>query len=318
MAATKKQTHSPFVRFIGHHKEAINYSYSRLWLSKVSTWITLAAIAIALSLPATLHLLLSNIKSLTDDKREVPTISLFIKQEIDAQHARDIGDLIEDLWQVDKVKLVTRKDALEDFKDISGFTEAIETLNENPLPHVLVVTPHLDLVGKLDLDMKELERKLYTYPAVELVQMDIEWVQKLQGILRIIERSIMIISILLGLTVLLVVGNTIKLNIENRKREMEVSKLIGATSAYIRRPFLYTGLWYGLFGGMFSLVLVHIAILALVSPVNELAHLYHSNYTINGLGFKISFYVLLSSSLLGLVGAWLAVGRHLKVLKFTT
>jgi len=175
---------------------------------------------------------------------------------------------------------------LEDFKKISGFTEAIETLNENPLPHVLVVTPYLDLVGTLDLDMKELERKLYTYPEVDLVQMDIEWVQKLQGILRIIERSIMVISILLALTVLLVVGNTIKLNIENRKKEMEVSKLIGATSAYIRRPFLYTGLWYGLFGGLFSLVLVHIAILSLVSPVNELANLYNSNYIIFSISTK--------------------------------
>ena len=111
---------------------------------------------------------------------------------------------------------------------------------------------------------------------------------------------------------LLVIGNTIKLNIENRKEEIAVSKLIGATHAYIRRPFLYTGIWYGLFGGVMSLVLVHIALLSFVSPVNELARLYGSTFVISGLGVKATLYILLGSSFLGLVGAWIAVGRHLK------
>ena len=120
------------------------------------------------------------------------------------------------------------------------------------------------------------------------------------------------ISVLLALTVLLVVGNTIKLNIENRKEEIEVSQLIGATSAYIQRPFLYSGLWYGLFGGVMSLVFVHFALLFLVSPVNELAQLYGSTFTISGLGLRMTMHILLASSFLGLVGAWIAVGRHLR------
>lgn len=311
MATKNQQASTAGTGVLEHHKEAISFSLSRLWQSPLSTWITLAAIAIALCLPASLHLLLKNLKSLTDDKREVPTISLFIKQGISVGQARDTGQLIEELSDIDKVILVPKDEALADFRSITGFAETLETLDENPLPHVLVVTPRMNLVGDPGVDLKKLASKLENYPIVDLVQMDIEWVQRLRGILRIAERAILVISVLLALTVLLVVGNTIKLNIENRKEEIEVSRLIGATSAYIRRPFLYSGLWYGLFGGIMSLVFVHFALLFLVSPVNELAQLYGSRFTISGLGVSTTLYLLVASSILGLVGAWIAVGRHL-------
>ncbi|KAG1707523.1 Cell division protein FtsX [Nymphon striatum] len=234
-------------------------------------------------------------KSLTDDKREVPTISVFIKQGISEQQARDRAELLQELTEIDKVVVVPRDQALDDFRQITGFAETLETLDENPLPHVLVITPHMQLIGDPDLDLERLSSKLQNYPEVDLVQMDIEWVQRLRGILNISERAILVISVLLALTVLLVVGNTIKLNIENRKEEIKVTKLIGATSSYIRRPFLYGGVWYGLFGGILSLVLVHIALLFLVAPVQELARLYGSNFVISGMGVKITLYILLAT-----------------------
>jgi len=318
MAATKHvRTHSAFSGRISHHKEAIQFSLTRLWQSPLSTWITLAAIALALSLPSSLYLLLDNLKSLTDDKREVPTISLFIKQNISEQQARDRGELLAEMPEIDKVVLVPRDEALADFRQITGFAETLETLDENPLPHVLVVTPHLNLIGDPGLDMEALAQKLESFPEIDLVQMDVEWVKRLRGILSISERAVLLISVLLALTVLLVIGNTIKLNIENRKEEIDVSRLIGATNTYIRRPFLYSGIWYGLFGGIISLVFVHLALLFLVSPVNELARLYGSTFSINGLGFKITLYILLFSSLLGLVGAWIAVGSHLRKIRIT-
>jgi len=312
MGAKYNKSGSLFSTHIGHHKEAINYSLKRLWQSNLSTWITLAVIGIALCLPSSLYLLLQNLKSLTDDKREVPTISLFIKQNVSEQQARDRGGLIQELSQIDKVLMVPRDEALEDFQKITGFAETIETLDENPLPHVLVVTPHLDLIGNPTDDMQQLAEKLESYPEVDLVQMDLEWVSRLRSILRISERAILIISGLLALTVLLVIGNTIKLNIENRKEEIEVSKLIGASSSYIRRPFLYTGIWYGLFGGIISLVLVHLALISFIAPVDELAKLYNSSFAITGLSFLTTLSILVASSVLGLVGAWLAVGRHLR------
>ncbi len=312
MGAKYNQSGSLIGTHIGHHKEAINYSLKRLWQSNLSTWITLAVIGIALCLPSSLYLLLQNLKSLTDDKRQVPTISLFIKQDISKQQARDRGELIQELSQIDKVVLVPRDEALEDFRKITGFAETLETLDENPLPHVLVVTPHIDLIGNPTDDMQKLAEKLESYPEIDLVQMDLVWVSRLRSILRISERAIFIISGLLALTVLLVIGNTIKLNIENRKEEIEVSKLIGASSSYIRRPFLYTGIWYGLFGGVISLVLVHLALISFVGPVNELAKLYGSTFVISGLSLATTLYILLASSALGLIGAWLAVGRHLR------
>ena len=312
MGAKYNQSGSFLSTQVGHHKEAIRYSLKRLWQSNLSTWITLAVIGVALCLPSSLYLLLQNMKSLTDDKHEVPTISLFVKKDISEQQARDRGELIQELSQIDKVVLVPRNEGLDEFRNIAGFTEILETFDENPLPHVLVVTPHIDLIINQIDDMERLAEKLENYPEIDLVQMDLEWVSRLRSILRISERAIFIISGLLALTVLLVIGNTIKLNIENRKAEIEVSKLIGASASYIRRPFLYTGIWYGLFGGVISLVLVHLALISFVAPVNELAKLYSSTFVISGLSIINTLLILFASSTLGLIGAWIAVGRHLR------
>ncbi|RTZ63604.1 MAG: cell division protein FtsX [Aquificaceae bacterium] len=309
---TQTQANTPIFSRFGQHRIAFKHSLKQLWLTPLSTWITLAAIAIALSLPAGLHLLLQNLKTLTDDKREIPTISLFLKQDVTVQQARDRAELLSDLNEIDNVLLVTREDALEQFKQLTGFAETLETLNENPLPHVLVITPHMQLVGDPGIDLEKLARQLELYSDVDVVQMDIEWVQRLLAIFRIADRAVLVISALLALTVLLVIGNTIRLNIENRKEEIEVSQLIGATNAYIRRPFLYGGVWYGLFGGILSLVIVHTSLLFLVGPVNQLARLYGSNFTITGLDVKATLFILIVSSALGLLGALLAVGKHLR------
>jgi cell division transport system permease protein len=309
---TNTQTATPTFSRLGQHKTAFKYSLKQLWQTPLSTWITLAAIAIALSLPAGLHLLLLNLKTLTDDKREIPTISLFLKQNITVQQANDRAELLSELNEIDHVLVVTREDALEKFKQLTGFAETLETLNENPLPHVLVITPRMRLINNPEVDLAKLARELELYSDVDVVQMDIEWVQRLLAILHIADRSVLVISVLLALTVLLVVGNTIRLNIENRKEEIEVTQLIGATNSYIRRPFLYGGLWYGLFGGVLSLVIVHLSLLFLVSPVNDLARLYGSHFTISGLDIKATLFILAVSSLLGLFGAQLAVGKHLR------
>ena len=261
----------PLKRWLNQQSSAIKFSMERLWFNPVSTWITLAAIAIALSLPTSLHLLLKNMQTLTDDKREVPTITLFMKQSVSEQQTKDRAELLSEMPEIDNVRVVTREEALADFRKITGFAQTLETLDENPLPHVLIVTPKLSLLGEQDMDVNGLSSKLKAFPEVDEVQIDVEWVQRLRGILRIAERIVLVVSILLGLTVLLVVGNTIRLDIENRKDEIRVTQLIGATNAYIRRPFIYNGIWLGLFGGVLSLVIVHVALLFLVAPVTKLA-----------------------------------------------
>ncbi|PID46852.1 MAG: cell division protein FtsX [Proteobacteria bacterium] len=312
MSNAKQQTSSPFrSRFI-QHKEALSHSLAHLWQNPLSTWVTLAAIAIALSLPAGLYILLGNLKTLTDDKREVPTISLYIKQHITGQQAQDRAELLSELKEIENVKLIRREDGLHHMQQVAGVQDIIDTVGGNPLPHVLVVTPRMSLFGDSDLDLDELAQRLKNYPEVDSVQMDIEWVQRLRAILHIAERVVMVVGFLLGLTVLLVVGNTIRLNIENHREEIEVSLLVGATTTYVRRPFLYGGLWYGLFGGILSLVIIHSSLIFMIAPVDRLARLYDSHYSLSGLDTSATLIILICSSLLGFFGAWIAMSQHLR------
>ena len=301
----------PFKAWLHQQKNAIQFSLKRLWFNPVSTWITLAAIAIALSLPTSLSVLLENMQTLTDNKREVPTVTLFMKENISEQHTKDRAELLSELDEVSGVQVITRDQAIENFRKISGFAETLEALPENPLPHVLILTPKLSMFSNLESDLDEFAGKLKAYADIETVQVDIDWIQRLRAILNIADRIVLVVSVLLGLTVLLVIGNTIRLDIENRKEEITVTRLIGATNGYIRRPFIYGGFWLGIFGGVISLVIVHIALLFLIEPVNDLAQEYGSNFTLNGVGVMMTLQILVVSAILGIVGAWLAVGRYL-------
>jgi cell division transport system permease protein len=316
--ANNKNTHSQTKTtgstsaWLNQWKTAFNFSLQRLWFNPIATWITFAVIALALALPSGLYILLINLEGLTSEEREVPTISLFLKQNITEQEAIDHGELLSEKPEISSVNVITRTQAADKFKQITGFAEILETLGKNPLPHVLVVTPRLHLLSDLEMDIEGFAKELRQYNIVENVQIDVEWVLRLKAIIQIAERVTLVIAVLLALTVLLVIGNTIRLDIENRKTEVTVLKMMGATNHYIRRPFLFAGIWYGLFGGIFSLVIVHFALLFLVKPVEYLAKLYGNEFTISGIGIEVTLQILLVSSILGMIGAWIAVGRHLK------
>ncbi|MFZ1344887.1 permease-like cell division protein FtsX [Thiothrix eikelboomii] len=292
-------------------KQAIDFSLKRLWFNPISAWITLIAIALALSLPTSMHVLVKNLQSLTHNNQSVPTISLFLKPKVTEQQANDLAELVKTQPEVFSTTVVTRDQALQDFKKISGLADTLKTLGENPLPNIVIITPKLNELGETDADLDDFTKRIKTYKEVEDVQIDVEWIQRLRAILQIAERIVAVVAALLAFTVLLVVGNTIRLDIENRKDEILVTRLIGATNRYIRRPFLYGGLWLGLFGGVLSLLVVNIALLFLVGPVNKLSTLYGNSFSIGGIDLTTTLEVLVISSILGLVGAWLAVNRYL-------
>ena len=177
-----------------HVRAAIGFSLKRLWFNPLSTWITLAAIAIALSLPTGLHLFLKNLQTLTDDQRQIPTISLFLKDVVTEQKAKDIASLITELNEVDKVIFESKDNAFKKFGEITGFGDTLKTLDHNPLPHVLVVTPNLTLSGEMDETIKELTAKLKNYSEVDSVQADIEWVQRLRAIILIAQRILTVVG----------------------------------------------------------------------------------------------------------------------------
>jgi len=208
------------------------------------------------------------------------------------------------------VDVISREQALAEFKRQSGFGDALTALDDNPLPAVVVVTPKLEHADANTI--QALADSLKQDKAVEFTQLDRQWLQRLYGIMDIVGRGVVILGAALALAVILVVGNTIRLAIQNRRQEIVVVKLIGGTDAFIRRPFLYTGFWYGLFGGIIALILVEVALWLIDGPVADLAGLYASSFSLHKLDAVTITTLLIFSILLGLVGSWVAVGRHLR------
>jgi len=266
-------------------------------------------IGIALALPSGLYVLTGNLQRLSTQWDGGASLSLFLRHEVTTGQAGALADKLRQWPEIEQLRLITPQEALVEFRELSGFGDTLDTLDENPLPAVLAIKP-ADSAAQAEPAAALLER-LRALPEVDLAQLDLQWVKRFNAIVDIVQRSIWVLASLLGLAVLLVTGNTIRLEIQNRREEIEITKLIGATSAFIRRPFLYSGLLYGLGGALLAAVLVELAFLQLNSPVRQLAGLYESSFRLQMLSFSESLTLLAAGSLLGLLGAWLAVGRHL-------
>jgi cell division transport system permease protein len=242
-------------------------------------------------------------------------ISLFTKLSVTNDQASVLRKRLLELPEIESVQLVSREKALEEFRQLSGFGEALDMLEENPLPAVLIIRP--GLAHSSPETLNRLLEQLHREPETDLAQLDMQWVKRLYTIMEIGQRGVIVIAALLGLAVLLVVGNTIRLDIQNRRDEIIITKLIGATNAFIRRPFLYCGLWYGLLGGLVAWTLIETALAILAGPVQRLAGLYGSNFSLISLSAGNTLFLFGLSISLALAGSWLAVGRHLNSIEPT-
>jgi cell division transport system permease protein len=275
----------------------------------LSTLMTSAVIGIALALPVGLHLLIDNLQQISGGWQHGASISLFLQQQISDSQAAELAEKLRHHRHIESIQLIGKAAALDEFRRLSGFGEALNALDTNPLPALLVVQPvakSSDTQGA-----QRLVEELALLPEADLVLLDLQWVKRLQALARIAQRGVLVLASLLGLAVLLVIGNTIRLEIQNRQDEIDISKLIGATNAFIRRPFLYTGTWYGLFGGCLAWLLVSLSIGLLREPVANLANLYQSAFQLQSLDGTGALLLLAGSAGLGLGGSWLAVARHL-------
>lgn len=300
---------SPVKAYFIHHLRTLIASLGFLLRNRMSTLMTMTVIAIALALPSGLYVLLNNISKVSIGWDNTAQISLFLKSDTSEKEAQSLLKKLELYDNIKSARLIHKDTALEEFQRISGFGEALEALGKNPLPHVITVQPLVD--NNRPDKLQHLLKQLRQLKPVDIAQLDLQWVKRLYSMLEIAHRGIWVISVLLGLAVLLVVGNTIRLDIQNRRAEIEVTKLIGATNAFIRRPFLYSGLWYGLMGGILSWILTSIAIGLMENSVEQLAVLYNSNFQLQGLYFSEAMKLIGFSCTLGLLGSWLAVSRHL-------
>jgi cell division transport system permease protein len=295
--------------YMAHHQLVASDSLLRLLSAPVSSIMTWLVIGIALALPASLFVALGNVESVSRGWEGAAQISLFVNKVVAEQDSRNLAKTLRLRDDIAEVEYISQTQALEEFQTLSGYGEVLEHLDQNPLPAVIVVRPVEEETSAAATE--SLYNELKALPQIEQAIIDLEWVQRLYSMMALAKRMTLALAILLALGVLLVIGNTIRLTIESRRDEIVIVKLVGATNAFVRRPFLYTGLWYGLGGGIVSWLVISLGLLWLSAPIAEVAGLYQSQFELQGLGFVDAFILLCASASLGLMGAWLAVSRHL-------
>lgn len=294
--------------YFKRHAQTLVFTLGRLYQRPVATGLTVLVIGITLALPAGLHLVIQNINAVGYSWEGTLNASLFLADSTDESRARQIASEIRARDSVRGTTYISRQQALEEFQALSGFGEALELLEENPLPAVIVVQFKTTQSSEvIDAVMREIS----DLPDVVQAKFDHQWLDRLFAILATVQRAAVLIAGLLGVAVVLTVGNTIRLDIENRRDEIVIMKLVGASDAFVRRPFLYTGFWYGLLGGVTALILLGIGVSLMAGPAGQLAALYQSSFVIGGLGFGRSLLLLLLGIGLGWFGAAWTVARHL-------
>jgi len=294
----------------GRHLQALFGSLGRLARAPVATLLTLLVIALALALPTALRLFVTNAQAATGNFANAIDVSVYLKTDVPLAKAQQLAHAAQQRHEVAAVTLIPADQGLQDFRTYSGFGDALTALKENPLPHVLHVRPSVEASSPAALE--SLRRYFSAWPEVDVVQVDADWVMRFNAILEVLRRLLLIAGALLGVGVLAVIGNTIRLEIQSRRPEIEVTKLVGGSNAFVRRPFLYTGMLYGLGGALLAWGIVTVAVLVLGEPVATLARLYGSRYVLLGPSSEDIGVLLGAGLVLGWVGAWISAARHLR------
>jgi cell division transport system permease protein len=296
--------------WLARHAQTLVGSLGRITQQPVASFMTMAVIAVALALPLFLNVFLQNTLTATANWNQTFDLSVYLDKKAVAARAQALAKQLKARAEVAAVRVITADEALAEFRHTSGFGSALDALSDNPLPDTLVVTPAL--AASTPQGLETLKNAIAAMTDVQAVQIDTEWVKRLHAIMDILRRVVWLTGGLLGLGVVLVVGNTIRLDILNRRAEVEVMKLVGATDGFARRPFLYSGLWYGLGGGVVALIVVAVAVALLAKPVDRLAGLYGSQFHLHGMSFSSGLLVLGFAIGLGWMGSWLAATRHIR------
>lgn len=297
------------IRWATRHVQSSLFAAGRLARAPLATAFTVLVIAIALTLPTALSLAIISVRTATGDFANAVDVNVYFKQAVSLDKARQLAASLRERSGVASIQVVSADAALKMFQEQSGFGGALDALDENPLPHALIVRPD---TGAADAtQMESLRRYIASWPEVERVQVDSEWVQRLNAILDLLRVVVVGAAVLLGVGVLAIIGNTVRLEIFNRRTEIEVTKLVGGSNAFVRRPFLYTGLYYGLAGGLISTLLLLLGLGMLNGPVTRLAESYGSTFRLLVPGLTEIAALLGIGALLGLLGAALAAARHL-------
>lgn len=303
----RTRSSSRFRSWLRHHRAMSVDSASRLLRTPIASLLTMLAIAIALVLPAALWLALDSARLLDAELEESATLTVYLELHVEEAQAARIDEALAAQEGVARTRLISAAEGMAEFQQALGLTDALGRLEDNPLPASIVVVPR----DPAPEAVRRLADSLEAVSGVDEARLDLAWLERLRHLAELGSRLALALALLFGLGVLLVVGNTIRLAVESRRQEIEVVMLIGATHAFVRRPFLYSGAWYGLGGGLLAWGLLGLGSQWLAMPVSALAASYGASFALPRLGPGGSAALLLCSTLLGLVGAWIAVSRHL-------
>jgi len=294
------------------HVRNCTSALQELGAQPVATSLTVCVIGIALALPASLNLLVQNGRNVAGGWESVRDFSIYMAIDSKPESADTLAAELRAMNIIDSVVVTLAEDALVEFRESSGLGEVLDTLESNPLPHTLVVRP-TDATSANEL--AELGAELTDRANIDIVKIDTQWVERLNAILDFMRRVVLIASVLLIFAVIIIVGNTIRLDIQSRRDEIEVLKLLGASDGFVRRPFLYVGLWYGVIGGVVALFLMITGGWLLAAPLERLIGLYESELSLLGLDGSTALMIIGGGVLSGWGGAWSAVSRHLAAIQ---
>lgn len=303
--------HFSLERYFLFHWQALLLSIQQLRQTPMVTWMTMAVIGIALALPTVFFVLLKNVHFMTEGLENGTQISLFLNPSITNTTAT--GELmakINVLPEVASVRYISPEEGLKELENEEGVTGVLKQLPVNPLPPVFEVHPTATMSNPEKI--QHLLDTLKALPGVESAKLDMLWIKRLQAMLTLGERSVFALSLLLGLAVILVIHHTIYLSTQARQKEMNILGLIGATLGFTRRPFLYTGMLYGVVGAIFACFLVEVFVFCLSFPADNLADLYHTHFSLKGLNFVEGVNILVLGLILGWVGSWSAVNQCIR------
>ncbi|MFT4059054.1 MAG: permease-like cell division protein FtsX [Legionella sp.] len=294
---------------LAFHLQAATQSFNYLCNRPLATLMTSIVIAIALALPALFWVFSDNIHKLTADWQRGGYISLYLKVNLADAQQQKIVQRIRETEGVAQASLKSAAEGLSELTQQEGMQDIMQHLPENPLPAVIHVVPALNIDSPAKLDL--LSRQLQSIPEVEQAKVDMEWIRRLDAILGFATNFANALLALLALAVILIIGTTLRLALHSRHEEIQVLKLIGAKDPFILRPFLYSGVWYGVIGAIFAVFLVNIFILSLGMAVNQLVTVYQIHYSLNLLSIRQVLILIIFAIILGLIGARLSVKRQL-------
>jgi cell division transport system permease protein len=283
------------------------FTLRRLLAAPIASLLNISIMGIALSLPVGVYVLQQNVQGLAVQATTTPQISVFMSRSASKDDVARTGRKLGQLEDIDRVEFVPRDQALDELKRSTGLADVIGGLSQNPLPDAYIVYPKSAAPDTLDVLRAELEK----WPQVDHIQLDSAWARKLEALLGFVRLAALILAVLLSVALVAITFNTIRLQILTKRDEIEVAKLIGATHAFIRRPFLYFGLLQGLLAGAAAWLIIAVTLHLLNTSLAELTRLYASNFVLHNLSAGDSLSLLLFSGYLGWLGAWLSVAQHL-------